>query len=229
MSAKAVVVLSGGMDSTTLLYHVLARGYQTQAVSFNYGQRHIRELDAAAAICQRNHVPHAIVDLRSLTTLLQSALTGTADVPHGYYAEDSMRKTVVPGRNAIMLSIAWGIAASADAEIVATGIHAGDHFIYPDCRPEFAAALDAALILGTLGHAHTELRLYTPYLHVTKVDIAQEGAKLGVPYEATWTCYEGGAVHCGVCGACQERRAGFRDAGVPDPTVYADLTEYQTP
>ena len=226
MSAKAVVVLSGGMDSSTLLYHCLSAGYTCQAVSFNYGQRHVKELEAAAAIAARAGVPHQIINLTDLAPALSSSLTGTSDVPHGHYAEENMRQTVVPGRNAIMLAIAWGIAASQGAEIVATGIHAGDHYIYPDCRPEFAAALSAALALGTLGHASPALRLYTPYLHLTKVEIAQEGALLGVPYELTWTCYEGGEAHCGVCGSCQERREGFRLAGVPDPTIYADLTVY---
>lgn len=223
----AIVVFSGGMDSTTLLYRVLDEGYTVHAVSFDYGQRHVRELDAARTIAARTGVAHGVINLCVLQSFLSSALTDTArSVPHGHYAEENMRQTVVPNRNAIMLAIAWGIAATEGAEIVATGVHAGDHFIYPDCRPEFIAAIQHAFRFGTVGHASPLLRLYTPYLNQTKIEIAQDGARLGVPYELTWTCYEGGEIHCGVCGSCQERREGFRLAGVLDPTHYADLTTY---
>lgn len=224
---NAVVVFSGGMDSTTLLYRVLDEGYTVHAVSFDYGQRHTRELDAARTITALLDVKHSVIDLSALHPFLASALTdATRPVPHGHYAEENMRQTVVPNRNAIMLAIAWGMATAEGAEIVATGVHAGDHFIYPDCRPEFIAALQYAFRLGTTGHADPTLRLYTPYLNQTKIEIAQDGTRLGVPYDLTWTCYEGGEVHCGVCGSCQERREGFRLAGVPDPTRYANLTVY---
>lgn len=227
---KAVAIVSGGMDSVTLLYHLLNRDYQVQMVSFNYGQRHKRELEAAAYFAREFNLQHTILDISAIGAHLKgSALTDSVDVPHGYYAEENMRQTVVPNRNMIMLSVAGGVAVAEGAELLATGVHAGDHFIYPDCRPEFIAALNAALIVGNTGHANPAFRLYAPYQYVTKVEIAQEGARLGVPYERTWTCYEGGDVHCGVCGSCQERRAGFREAGVPDPTVYADLTIYEKP
>lgn len=229
---KAVAIVSGGMDSVTMLYRLLfAEFNDVQVITFNYGQRHIREIIAAAKICDRLGVPQKIVDISNLQGLLKgSSLTDSSvAVPHGYYAEENMRKTVVPNRNMIMLSIAAGFAVSEHADVLATAIHAGDHHIYPDCRPEFFAALNAALITGNAGHAAKTFHLYAPYLYQTKVDIAREGARLNVPYEDTWTCYEGGVVHCGVCGACQERRAGFHDAQVPDPTVYADHTVYEAP
>lgn len=227
---KAVAIVSGGMDSVTMLYRLLFKEHMdVSVISFYYGQRHMREIASAVKICDLLGVQHQTVDISNLQALLKgSALTDSSvAVPHGYYAEENMRKTVVPNRNMIMLSIAAGFAVSEGAEILATAIHAGDHYIYPDCRPEFFAALNAALIVGNAGHTAPNFRLYAPYLYVTKVEIAQEGDDLQVPYEDTWTCYEGGELHCGVCGACQERRAGFRAAGVPDPTRYADLTIYE--
>lgn len=232
MIKKAIAIVSGGMDSVTMLYRLLFKEYyDVEAITFNYGQRHKREIIAAAKICDRLGVPQKIVDISNLQSLLSgSSLTDSSvDVPHGYYAEENMRKTVVPNRNMIMLSIAAGYAVSQKADVLATAIHAGDHYIYPDCRPEFFAALNAALITGNAGHAAQAFHLYAPYLYVTKVQIAYEGSQMDVPYEETWTCYEGGDVHCGICGACQERRAGFHDAGVHDPTVYADTTIYEAP
>lgn len=227
---KAIAIVSGGMDSVTMLYRLLFKELiDVSVITFNYGQRHKKEIIAAAKICERLGVQQHIVDITNLQELLQgSSLTDpTVDVPHGYYAEENMRKTVVPNRNMIMLAIAAGYAVSQKVDILATAIHAGDHYIYPDCRPEFFSALNAALIVGNAGHAAPDFHLYAPYLYQTKVEIAKEGNQLGVPYELTWTCYEGGDIHCGVCGACQERRAGFREAGVFDPTVYADHTIYE--
>lgn len=230
MAKSAVAIVSGGMDSVTLLYRLIDEGYSVHVVSFNYGQRHQRELQSARLIAERLGLRHTILDISSIQPYLKgSALTDSVNVPHGYYAEENMRLTVVPNRNMMMLSIAAAIAVSEQAEVLATAVHAGDHFIYPDCRPEFISALNTALIVGNVGHANPAFRLYTPYLYVTKVEIAQEGARLGVPYEDTWTCYEGGEVHCGICGSCQERRDGFVKAGVPDPTPYADLTVYENP
>lgn len=231
MNKKAVAIVSGGMDSVTMLYRLIDEGYTVRVISFNYGQRHKKELDAAALICRRLGVQHTILNLEFMQPLLTgSALTDeNVSVPHGYYAEENMRLTVVPNRNMVMLSIAGAVAVASGAEIVATAVHAGDHFIYPDCRPEFIQTMTRALQLGNEGHCTDTFRIYAPYLNVTKVEIAQEGARLGVPYEDTWTCYEGGDIHCGVCGSCQERRDGFLKAGIPDPTVYKDLTIYAVP
>jgi 7-cyano-7-deazaguanine synthase len=142
------------------------------------------------------------------------------EVPEGHYAEESMRVTVVPNRNAIMLALAYGVAVAENANCVAFGAHGGDHFIYPDCRPGFMDAFEGMERLGT----ETEISIYAPFRQQTKADIVSLGAKLGVPFDETWSCYEGQQVHCGRCGTCVERIQAFRDAGVADPTSYADAT-----
>lgn len=218
---KAVVIVSGGMDSVTLAYHLNQQGYDLHLVSFDYGQRHRRELVCAAWHAVALGAGHTVIDISGIRPLLKgSALTDDVSVPHGHYAEETMRSTVVPNRNAIMLSIAWGVACVEGADVLACGVHAGDHHIYPDCRPEFVAALNEALRSGTQGHRFDGLQLVAPFVHMSKTDIAAVGGRLGVPFEHTWTCYEGGEHHCGGCGACVERREAFSDSGVPDPTVY---------
>lgn len=221
MSEKCVLVLSGGMDSTTLLYHLRANGYDVHCLSVHYGQRHKIELERAEQICKDLGVSHKIVDLGAVQTLLGgSALTDGVDVPHGHYAEESMKQTVVPNRNMILLALAIGWAASMKAPYVAYGAHAGDHAIYPDCRPEFIDIMKEAALLCDW----EKINLIAPFSNMTKGDIVAEGAKLGVPFELTWTCYEGNAEtaeHCGKCGSCTERKEAFQLAGVPDPTKYA--------
>lgn len=218
---KAVAIVSGGMDSVTLAHWLNAQSYDLHLISFDYGQRHRRELECAAWQAQHLGAAHTVIDISGIRPLLKgSALTDDLAVPYGHYAEESMRLTVVPNRNAIMLSIAWGLACSSEADVLACGVHAGDHFIYPDCRPEFIEQLEQALRTGTVGHRNDGLRLIAPFVDKTKTDIAAIGGRLGVPFQHTWTCYEGGDVHCGRCGACTERREAFRDSGVPDPTEY---------
>lgn len=219
---KAVAIVSGGMDSVTLAYWFKDQGYDLELVSFDYGQRHRRELECARYQAQSLGAGHTVIDISGIRPLLKgSALTDDVSVPHGHYAAESMRLTVVPNRNAIMLSIAWGLACSSGADVLACGVHAGDHFIYPDCRPEFIEQLGQAMLTGTVGHRAEGLQLIAPFVDKTKTDIAAIGGALGVPFEHTWTCYEGGEIHCGKCGSCTERREAFRDSGVPDPTVYA--------
>lgn len=219
---KAVAIVSGGMDSVTLAYLLKSQGYDLELVSFDYGQRHSRELECAKHQAELLGANHTVIDISGIRPLLKgSALTDEVEVPHGHYAEESMRLTVVPNRNAIMLSIAWGLACSTGADVLACGVHAGDHFIYPDCRPAFVESLEAALRIGTEGHRQEGLQLIAPFVHMSKTDIAEVGGMLGVPFEHTWTCYEGGEVHCGKCGSCTERKEAFRDSGVPDPTTYA--------
>lgn len=218
---KAVAIVSGGMDSVTLAYWLKAQGYDLELVSFDYGQRHRRELECAKHQAELLGAGHTVIDISGIRPLLKgSALTDEVEVPHGHYAEESMRLTVVPNRNAIMLSIAWGLACSCEADVLACGVHAGDHFIYPDCRPEFIASLNESLRVGTVCHRKDSLELIAPFVHHTKTDIAAIGGTLQVPFEHTWTCYEGGDIHCGKCGACTERQEAFRDSGVPDPTQY---------
>jgi 7-cyano-7-deazaguanine synthase len=218
---KTIVVCSGGLDSVSLAHAIHAGHDLIRLVSFDYGQRHRKELGFAARCAARLQVPHDIVDIRAVGALLTgSALTDDVSVPDGHYAEQTMRLTVVPNRNAIMLAIAFGIAAAAGAEAVAAAMHGGDHFIYPDCRPGFMRAFAEMQRHALEGHA--EIELLTPYLQASKADIVADGARHGTPFRETWSCYKGGELHCGRCGTCVERREAFHLAGVPDPTRYAD-------
>lgn len=213
---KTVIVLSGGMDSTTLLYKLLAEGKEVAAISFNYGQRHSRELEQAANTCKALGVQHKIVSLAPLQELISnSSLTGDIEVPEGHYEAENMKLTVVPNRNMIMASIAIGWAVNLDYDEVALGVHAGDHAIYPDCRPAFVEALAQIAQVANF----KPIGIYTPFLYVDKGDIAIEGKALGVDYGLTHTCYKGEEIPCGKCGACQERAEAFAKAGEVDPTV----------
>lgn len=218
---KTIVICSGGLDSVTLAHKAAAERELAGLLSFDYGQRHVKELESARACARRLGVPHRVVDLRDVGTALSgSALTDDVAVPDGHYAEETMRITVVPNRNAIMLAVAFGMAAAQKADAVAAAVHGGDHFIYPDCRPGFVAAFQAMQDAALEGYA--EVALWTPYVQGSKADIVRDGARLGVPFAETWSCYKGGARHCGRCGTCVERREAFHLAGVEDPTEYDD-------
>ncbi len=218
---QTIVVCSGGLDSVTLAHKVAAERILTRLISFDYGQRHKNELEYARRCATRLKVPHDVVDIAAVGRLLTgSALTGGGSVPEGHYAKETMRVTVVPNRNAIMLAIAFGVAAANQVDAVAAAVHGGDHFIYPDCRPAFVEAFATMQRHALDGLA--SVSLYTPFLRIGKADIVREGAKLGVPFAETWSCYRGGAVHCGRCGTCVERREAFHLAGIDDPTAYAD-------
>lgn len=219
--AKAVAIVSGGLDSVTLAYLLHSENYKLHLLAFDYGQRHAKELEYARRCAERLGEEFDIVNLAGLGALLKgSALTDDIAVPHGHYAAPNMAVTVVPNRNAIMLAVAYGVAVAEEATIVATGVHAGDHFIYPDCRPSFIESFDAMQRLAVEGFGDPRLRLHAPFMQWRKSDIVACGAKLGVPFADTWSCYEGGAVHCGLCGTCVERKESFVLAGVPDPTIY---------
>lgn len=217
---KTVLIYSGGLDSTVLLYHLLAAGNAVHALSIDYGQRHRCELTCAETICRLANVSHQIADLSSIKPLIagSSLTSSTIEVAEGHYTEASMKSTVVPNRNMILLSIATGYALSIDTEQVAYAAHSGDHAIYPDCRNEFADAMAEAIRLCDW----KTVELARPFVDWTKADIVRRGATLGVPFEKTWSCYKGEAVHCGRCGTCIERREAFDLANVEDPTTYAD-------
>jgi len=221
---RSVVVVSGGLDSVTLGYSMQREYGPSLWLSFDYGQRHRKELDHAEFAAHEVGADWRLVDLTTVGALLGAdALTGHANgvaVPYGHYAHESMRITVVPNRNAIMLTVAYGVASAAGAEVVAIGIHGGDHYVYPDCRPAFVDALVALEAQSLIG-LHTP-RLHTPFLHLTKADIVALGDHLGVPFAHTWSCYEGEQLHCGKCGTCVERREAFMLAGVVDRTLYRD-------
>lgn len=222
---KAVAIASGGMDSTTLLYQLHDLGCDTLVVSFDYGQRHKKELTFVAGTCQRLGFQHRIVDLTNITDLIaSSSLTGEQEVPDGHYTDLTMRATVVPNRNAIMLSIAAGAAMNIGAKFVATAVHGGDHFIYPDCRPPFINAISDAMTTaaGELFVDGGFQGVWAPYVTEDKAYIATLGHSMNVPWDLTWSCYKGGDVHCGRCGTCVERREAFQLADVADPTEYED-------
>lgn len=215
-----IILLSGGLDSAVLAGSLAGLTPRPAALSFDYGQRHGRELASAAAVAEHYRMRHDIIDLSALGGHLGSALTGAGEIPDGHYSAPSMAATVVPGRNAIMLAVAAGIAASRGARRVAVAVHAGDHPVYPDCRPEFISAMSAALRLGTAGHG--DVTIHAPFAETTKAGIVMLGAALSVPMGLSWSCYRGGDAHCGRCGTCVERWGAFRDAKVPDPTSYQD-------
>lgn len=217
-SRSVVVLLSGGMDSVTALYDAAAGYSVAAALSFDYGSKHnAREIPFARWHASNLSIPHVTIPLGFIGSEFSSDLLKTGgDIPKGHYEESSMKKTVVPFRNGIMLAIAAGLAESREAEGVVIAAHAGDHTIYPDCRESFMEAMGDAIKLGT----YAQVELLRPFISLTKAQIAAKGATLGVDFSKTWSCYVGGSTHCGECGTCVERREAFVVAGIPDPTKY---------
>ena len=241
---KIVTLLSGGLDSTTLLYYMKAthKLEEVFALSFDYGQRHRKELGVAIKMAKMLHAEHHIIAIDAInedndphgmplgSLFTSSVLTNdSVPVPDGHYAQENMKQTIVPNRNAIMLSIAYGLAVDRGAELVSFAAHAGDHAIYPDCRPDFVEMLNLALATGN-SWATPIPQIVGPFLGWTKADIATAAVTLDVPIADTWSCYKGGEIHCGTCGTCYERRESFKLAGLEDPTEYLDnMTEYAAP
>lgn len=226
---KVVTLLSGGLDSTTLLYWLKygkSAGLNdiwdisaVRAIGFNYGQRHVKELEIAGAFCSSTMTEFSVADLSNLGKLLpgSSQTDDSIKVPHGKYDEDSMKATVVPNRNMIMLSIAIGHAIAHGYDAVAYAAHAGDHTIYPDCRPEFAKLMDMVAKLCDW----KEIEVLRPFINYTKADIANLTKSFVMNPFHTWSCYEGLDRHCGRCGTCIERREAFYVAGIEDKTQYS--------
>lgn len=223
-TADTVAIVSGGMDSVTLAYMLREQMPHEELllISFDYGQRHSKELAMAKAAADALDAEHLLIELPALGAQLTSALTDTSiDVPEGHYAAPTMAATVVPNRNAIMLSIATGIAVARGAYRVVTGVHAGDHFIYPDCRPDFIESMNVAMKFANAGFACGDFRIEAPFVTWSKAEIAAQGADLGVPFATgTWSCYKGGDVHCGKCGTCVERIEALKLSGIEDHTIY---------
>ena len=230
-SSKAVAIVSGGMDSVTLVHHLQAIGHQVVVASFDYGQRHKKELEFAKAVAERFDLDHHLIDLSNITKLIAtSALTSDSiEVPDGHYAEETMRQTVVPNRNAIMLNVAAGLAIQVEAGHIATGVHAGDHYIYPDCRPQFISSLEQMLKIANEGFIDPDFSILAPFVNSTKGEIARRGDELNVPWDKTWSCYKGGDIHCGSCGTCFERREAFGEFDLHDPTEYLATPDYEDP
>lgn len=216
--SKIVLALSGGLDSTTLLSRCLDEGREVLTVHFQYGSTHNPwELDAVSGLLGWFGQSHRCVDLRGVFANTGSSLMGAAPIPEEHYAAESMRSTVVPGRNLIFASVLASIAEATGADAVGLGVHAGDHHIYPDCRPDFVFALSGVVRASTEG----KVGVYAPFLHVTKADIVREGLRLETPYALTRTCYKAQGTPCGVCGSCRERLEAFELNGVKDPVVYS--------
>ena len=222
MDEKAVVIASGGIDSSTLLFKTVSENYKTYALTFIYGQKHEKEIDCARWICERVKLSHKIIDLSALKEILSgSALTDSniaiPEVPADVSHYDTLKATIVPNRNSIFLSIAIGYAVSTGADRVFFGAHRSDRGVYPDCRPEFIDAFQSA---ERLANDNPDLTVNAPFAHMDKSEIVKLGAGLGVPYQKTWSCYKGGELHCGVCSSCRERKRAFTQSGVSDPTRY---------
>ncbi len=217
MRNKVVVIYSGGMDSFTVLNRALQDGKQVYALSFNYGQRHVKELDYASKVCKNLDIPHKVINISAINELLAgSSLTDDISIPEGHYAAENMQSTVVPNRNMILLSLAVGYAVSVSASQVYYGAHAGDHTIYPDCRPEFVNKMNDVCQIAN----YEPVEIISPYLKVNKSAILTDGISMGLDYSQTWTCYNGRSQACGKCGACQERLEAFDDNQITDPLSY---------
>ncbi|MGI9553368.1 MAG: 7-cyano-7-deazaguanine synthase QueC [Thermodesulfobacteriota bacterium] len=222
MKEKAVIILSGGIDSSTLCYKFAAENFDIYSLTIIYGQRHSREIDSAKLIAGKLGISHKIVDLSQLKQLLSgSALTDPGvevpRVPEKTEYFETLKSTIVPNRNAIFLSVAIGYAQSIGANKIFFGAHHSDRGVYPDCRKEFVEAFEIA---ERLANDNQDLRIEAPFVEMDKSEVVGLGSSLNVPFESTWTCYVGGELHCGACSACNERKRAFTESGIKDPTEY---------
>ena len=216
MAKDSVIIYSGGMDSTTLLYEF--KDQIAMAITFDYGStQNARERECAVLHCKRLGIKHLVIPLDFMRQYFKSALLEAPEnIPEGNYDDENMKSTVVPFRNGIMLSVACGIAESNGLTKVLIANLAGDHAIYPDCRPEFVKAMSEAMSAGT----YVNVSVFAPYTLLTKTEIALRGKKMGLDYSETYSCYKGGKHHCGKCGTCHERIEALCEAGIEDTTVY---------
>ena len=214
----SIIILSGGMDSVTLLYDQKER--IALAITFDYGSNHNqREASYARQHCEVLGIEHLLIPLDFMARYFKSSLLeGAEAIPEGDYDDANMKSTVVPFRNGIMLSIACGIAESRGLTKVMIANHFGDHSIYPDCRAEFIRPMSEAMRAGT----YIGVEIMAPYTDISKTDIALIGKRLGIDYSQTYSCYKGGERHCGKCGTCMERKEALREAGIEDNTLYEE-------
>lgn len=215
---KVLINLSGGLDSTTLLYYLINKGAEVHAISFDYGSKHNSiEIEHAKKVCDKLDIPHQIIHLDFINKCFKSdLLQNGGEIPEGHYTAENMKSTVVPFRNGIFYSISAGLAESYDCDFIALASHAGDHAIYPDCRGEFTQAMFYSIKLGT----EKGIQLIAPFNKISKDEIVKIGQKLGVDFSLTYSCYKGKEKHCGKCGTCVERKEAFEKANVLDPTTY---------
>ena len=214
---RLIVVYSGGMDSFTLINHAIKEGHEVSAVSFDYGQRHKKELEFALNFCSSKGLNHKLIDISNIRTLLKgSSLTDNLEVPEGHYEEEAMKNTVVPNRNMIMISLSIAYAISTGSREVWYGAHYGDHSIYPDCRPAFVEAMNSVALLAD----YEPVSVKAPFINLSKGKILSKGIEMGLDYSQSWTCYKGEDKACGKCGACVERLEAFEENGQRDPIKY---------
>lgn len=220
------MVYSGGMDSFTVLHKALKEGHEVFALSFNYGQKHNKELECAKQVTGELTVAHKILDIKNISSLFTSSslVSNEIAVPEGHYQAENMKSTVVPNRNMILLSLAIGYAVNIEASEVWYGAHSGDHVIYPDCRPEFVEIMDRASKIANF----EPVKVFAPYLNSDKIGILKDGFAMGLDYSKTWTCYKGLEKACGKCGSCVERLEAFEVHNKPDPLSYLSAAEVNT-
>ena len=217
MTEKAVVIYSGGMDSFTVLNKAVFEGLEVYALTFDYGQKHVKEVDFARNVCSEMGITHKIIDITAINELISgSSLTSNIEVPEGHYADENMKSTVVPNRNMILLSLAVGYATSIKASKVYFGAHGGDHHVYPDCRPDFVKKMNDVCAVAN----YDFVEVVTPYLTSNKTEILRDGLKMNLDYSLTWTCYNGREKACGRCGSCVERLEAFEENQAKDPLAY---------
>lgn len=217
LGEKAVVIYSGGMDSFTILNRAHKEGLDIYALTFDYGQKHSKEIEFARNVCKELGVTHKVIDITAINQLLQSSsLTSDTDIPEGHYEAANMKSTVVPNRNMILLSLAIGYAVDIGAQKVFYGAHSGDHAIYPDCRPDFVHAMNKVAKLAN----YEPVDIVTPYLNSSKIDILRDGLSMKLDYAKSWTCYNGRKKACGKCGSCVERLEAFEKNHAIDPLDY---------
>jgi 7-cyano-7-deazaguanine synthase len=215
---KPLVILSGGVDSATALYLARSKYKEVEAVNFAYGSKHEKqECKCARKIADKLGVKLYSISMDFIGTHFKSSLLG-GTIPEGEYNEKDMNSTVVPFRNGIMLSIAAGLAESVGCDEIVLGNHGGDHFVYPDCRPEFIKAMSKAVFEGS----GSKVQIWSPFCCLSKTDIIRIGNDLGVDFADTYSCYNGGELHCGKCATCLERKKAFELASVIDPTKYEE-------
>ena len=211
--SSVLVVYSGGLDSYTLLNKALDEFERVEAITFDYGQKHSKEITFASKVCSENAIAHEVVNLDLEKILSGSALVGDSEIPEGNYDKEKMKQTVVPNRNMIMISVAASLAIKNKCEYLWYAAHAGDHEIYPDCRPEFISKLGEVLKICD----YHEIVFEAPFKGMTKGEIIKEGLNMDLDYSKAWTCYEGKENPCGKCSACLERQNAFKINNIEDP------------